>query len=99
MARPKCSLCRALIFRTGGTSLTIAQRFNAGFSNEVKIESRRGTKEILCRPDGIQQRETHGARGYNAGLFSVRPEYMRRLMASNHVAPESVFLRDRSQHK
>jgi hypothetical protein len=56
MARLRRSLCRrALIFRTGGISLKIAQRFNAGFSNEVKIESRRGRKNLSVIPMGLNK--------------------------------------------
>ena len=45
-----------------GASLTIAQRFNAGCDNEMKIESGScRTKETLCRPDGTQQRGMRNA--------------------------------------
>jgi hypothetical protein len=45
-----------------GTSLTLAQRFNAGCDNEMKIESGScRTKETLCRPDGTQQRGMRNA--------------------------------------
>jgi hypothetical protein len=55
MARLRRSLCRALIFRTGGTSLIRSQRFNAGFSDEVKIESRGGRKEFSVVPMGLNK--------------------------------------------
>jgi hypothetical protein len=70
MPRPRRSLCRALIFRTGGTSLTIAQRFNAGLVIEVKLEFRRERKKFYVVPMGLNK-EKFGAPALNArGIFS-----------------------------
>jgi len=41
----------------GGTSLTIAQRFNAGFRNCAKIESREGRKKLSVVPMGLNNEE------------------------------------------
>jgi hypothetical protein len=44
---------------SGGTSLTLAQRFNAGFDNEVKIESREGRKKLSVVPTGLNKEEAY----------------------------------------
>ena len=46
---PKPSRKWKILPGSGGTSLTIAQRFNAGFGNQVKIESRAGRKKRRIR--------------------------------------------------
>jgi hypothetical protein len=40
-----------------GTSLTIAQRFNAAFLMKVKIESRQGRKKLSVVPMGLNKEE------------------------------------------
>jgi hypothetical protein len=64
-----------ILLGSGGTSLTIAQRFNAGFGNEVKIESREGRKKLSVVPMGLNKKERILPSVKTLGYFQFGPEY------------------------
>jgi len=53
--------------------LARARRFNAGFGNEVKIESRQGRKKLFVVPMGLNKEKRIVPSVKNAGLFSIQP--------------------------
>jgi hypothetical protein len=55
--------------------LSIAQRFNAGFGNEVKIESREGRKKLSVVPMGLNKKERIVPSVKTLGYFKFAPEY------------------------
>jgi hypothetical protein len=64
-----------ILLGSGGTSLTLAQRFNAGFGNEVTVESRGGRKKRSAVPMGLNKEERILPSVKTLGYFQFGPEY------------------------
>jgi hypothetical protein len=78
--------------------LTIAQRFNARFANEVKIESREGRKKVSIVPMGLNKEERIVPSVKTPGYFQFGPEYYEMAKPSLPArpwleAPENLILK------
>jgi hypothetical protein len=71
-----------ILLGSDGTSLTIAQPFNAGFGYEIKIESRQGRKKLSVVPMGLNEEERRVPSVKTLGYYQFGPEYMRWLLGT-----------------